>query len=49
MPLAKMSKFMRLLNMSDDTINQLRLEALRLNDNSNTVIQSIIPKFEVPS
>ena len=42
----KMSKFMRLLNMSDDTINQLRLEALRLNDNSNTVIQSIVPKFE---
>jgi hypothetical protein len=42
----KMSKFMRLLNISDDTINQLRLEALRLNDNSNTVIQSIIPKFE---
>jgi len=41
-----MSKFMRLLNMSDDTINQLRLEALRLNDNSNTEIKSIIPKFE---
>jgi hypothetical protein len=42
----KMSKFMRLLNMSDDTINQLRLEALRLNDNSNTEIKSIIPTFE---
>lgn len=42
----KMSKFMRLLNMSDETINQLRLEALRLNDNSNTVVQSIVPKFE---
>ena len=42
----KMSKFMRNLNMSDDTINQLRLEALRLNDNSNTVITSVIPKFE---
>jgi hypothetical protein len=42
----KMNKFMRLLNMSDDMINQLRLEALRLNDNSTTQIQSIIPKFE---
>jgi len=42
----KMNKFMRLLNMGDDMINQLRLEALRLNDNSNTQISSIIPKFE---
>jgi len=42
----KMSKFMRNLNMSDDTINQLRLEALRLNDNSNAVITSVVPKFE---
>ena len=42
----KMSKFMRNLNMGDDTINQLRLEALRLNDNSNTVITSVIPKFD---
>ena len=37
---------MRDLNMPDDTISQLRLEALRLNDNSNTVIQSIVPKFD---
>ena len=43
----KMNKFMRLLNMSDDVISQLRLEALRLNDNSNAVITSVIPKFEV--
>jgi hypothetical protein len=42
----KMNKFMRLLNMSDDTISQLRLEALRLNDNSNTVVKSIVPTFE---
>jgi hypothetical protein len=42
----KMNKFMRDLNMPDDTINQLRLEALRLNDNSNIVIQSIVPKFD---
>jgi hypothetical protein len=32
--------------MPDDTISQLRLEALRLNDNSNVVIQSIVPKFD---
>ena len=43
----KMNKFMRDLNMPDDVISQLRLEALRLNDNSNVVIQSIIPKFDV--
>ena len=42
----KLNKFMRFLNISDDTISQLRLEALRLNDNSNTVVQSIVPKFE---
>jgi hypothetical protein len=42
----KMSKLMRLLNISDATINQLRLEALRLNDHSPTSVQSIIPKFE---
>ena len=37
---------MRDLGMSDDTISQIRLEALRLNDNSNTVITSVVPKFE---
>jgi hypothetical protein len=37
---------MRDLNMPDDVISQIRLEALRLNDNSNVVIQSIIPKFD---
>jgi hypothetical protein len=42
----KMSKLMRLLNISDATINQLRLEALRLNDHNPTSVQSIIPKFE---
>ena len=42
----KMNKLMRLLNMGDDTISQLRLEALRLNDNSNTIVTSVIPKFE---
>lgn len=42
----KMNKFMQLLNMGDDVISQLKLEALRLNDNSNTIIQSIVPKFE---
>jgi plasmid stability protein len=43
---AKMNKLMRLLNMPDDIINQLRLEALRLNDNSNAEVRQIIPKFE---
>jgi hypothetical protein len=42
----KMSKFMRLLNISDDAINQLRLEALRLTDSSTTEVRSIIPKFD---
>jgi hypothetical protein len=41
-----MNKFMRDLNMPDDTISQLRLEALRLNDSSNVVIPSIVPKFD---
>ena len=43
----KMSKFMRDLNMSDDTISQLRLEALRLNETSTASITSVVPKFEV--
>jgi hypothetical protein len=43
----KMSKFMRDLNMNDDTISQLRLEALRLNENSNATVRQVIPKFEV--
>jgi len=42
----KMSKFMRLLNIPDDVISQLRLEALRLNENSNAEVRSIIPTFE---
>jgi plasmid stability protein len=43
----KMNKFMRLLNIPDDVISQLRLEALRLNENSNAEVRSIIPTFEV--
>jgi hypothetical protein len=42
----KMSKLMRLLNMPDDIISQLRLEALRLNNNSNTEVRQVIPTFE---
>ena len=42
----KMSKFMRDLNMPDDTISQLRLEALRLNESSTSIVTSIIPKFD---
>jgi hypothetical protein len=41
-----MNKFMRDLNIPDDVISQLRLEALRLDDNNTTEIRSIIPKFE---
>ena len=42
----KMRKLMRWLNMSDDTISQLSLEALRLNENSTAAVQSIVPTFE---
>jgi hypothetical protein len=41
-----MNKFMRDLTIPDDVINQLRLEALRLDDASTTEIRSVIPKFE---
>jgi len=43
----KMNKFMRLLNMSDDAISQLRLEALRLNESDTTTVRSIVPKFDL--
>lgn len=42
----KMSKLMRDLNMPDDVISQLRLEALRLNENSNATVRQVIPTFE---
>jgi hypothetical protein len=41
-----MNKFMRDLNIPDDAIGQLRLEALRLDDNNTTEVRSIIPKFD---
>lgn len=37
---------MRLLNVPDDVINQLRLEALRLNENPDVKLRSIIPTFD---
>ena len=43
----KLNQFMRNLNIPDDIISQLRLEALRLDDTSTTEIRSIIPKFDV--
>jgi len=43
----KMNKFMRDLNIPDDVIAQLRLEALRLDDNNTTEVRSIIPKFDI--
>ena len=42
-----MNKFMRDLSIPDDVISQLRLEALRLDDNNTTEIRNIIPKFDV--
>ena len=38
---------MRDLNIPDDVIAQVRLEALRLDNNSTTVIRNVIPKFDV--
>lgn len=43
---AKMRKLMRWLGMSDDTISKLSLEALRLNENTNAEVRSIVPTFE---
>jgi len=43
----KMNKFMRDLNIPDDVIAQLRLEALKLDQNNTAEIRSIIPKFDV--
>jgi hypothetical protein len=43
---AKMSKLMRDLNMPDDIISQLRLEALRLNQSETAVVRQVIPKFD---
>jgi hypothetical protein len=43
----KMNKFMRDLGMGDDTIGQLRLEALKLNEDSNAEVRSIVPTFDV--
>ena len=42
----KMNKFMRDLGMGDDTIGQLRLEALKLNEDSNAEVKSIVPTFD---
>lgn len=42
----KMNKLLRLFNMPDDVINQFRLEALRLDNNSTTEVRNIIPTFE---
>ena len=43
----KMSKLLRLLHVPDDTINQLRLEALKLNESSKAEVRSIIPTFDL--
>ncbi len=43
---AKMNKLMRDLNVPDDIISQLRLEALRLNQSENTIVRQVIPTFD---
>ncbi len=43
---AKMNKLMRDLNMPDDIISQLRLEALRLNQTENGQVRQIVPTFD---
>lgn len=42
----KMNKLMRELNVPDDVISQLRLEALRLNETPEMEVRTIIPKFD---
>jgi hypothetical protein len=42
----KMNKFMRDLNIPDDIISQLRLEALKFEDSGNVEIRNVIPKFD---
>ena len=43
---AKMNKFMRFLNIPDDIISQLRLEALRLNQSETTQVRQVVPTFD---
>ena len=38
---------MRKLNIPDDVISQLSLEALRLNQTENATVRQVIPKFEI--
>ena len=42
----KLNQFMRNLNIPDDVIGQVRLEALRLDSTSTTEVRNIIPKFD---
>lgn len=45
-PISKnMNRFMRDLGLSDDSISQMRLEALRLNGPIDRIITSIVPTF----
>ena len=43
---AKMNKLLRHFNVPDDVINQLRLEALRLDETSSSEVRNIIPTFD---
>lgn len=42
----KMNKLMTLFNVPDDTITQIKLEALKLNSTPTGEIKTIIPKFD---
>ena len=42
----KMNKLLRWFNVPDSTINQLRLEALKLDESNSAEVRSIIPKFD---
>lgn len=42
----KMAKLLRFFNVPDDTISQLRLEALKTTDEQSAEVRTIIPTFE---
>jgi len=42
----KMRQFMRKLNMPDDIISQLSLEALKLSETDNLSVRDVVPKFD---
>jgi len=41
----KIRKFMKLLNMSDELVNKLAIEALKFTESENTFVKDLIPTF----